>query len=159
MDEEECPRLLLSLLSIDLHCWPQSLRLRVICLCSKTPLEKTKLSFPSGINWRWLLDYGWGLVSASALGAHLVQSLCRQALCTTLPQSLWVSSYAHQSSCFLGVHPPLVHSSCLLFLKLPWAQAGFEGDTPLGLSILKSLTLFTVSGSGSLYLFPYHRII
>lgn len=33
---------------LTIYCWAHSLHLRVVCLPSETPLDKTKVAFPSG---------------------------------------------------------------------------------------------------------------
>lgn len=84
---------------------------------------------------------------------QLLDPICCRALqaSCSLPQSLWVhihiSPLVHRRPCSPDVCHPLYQSSCLLLLRLPWAQAGLEETPPLGLSIPKSLALFTLSGS------------
>lgn len=134
----------MSSLSADLHCWTHSLTLRVVYLGSKTPLQKTKQSFPSG--------YQLEIASGLQMGVCVLFSSYF---------SSWTPSAAELFRLCAHCLSPLVHRrpcspvSAISSNILPaYSSSGFpeprqhlKETPPLGLNIAKSLALFTLSGS------------
>lgn len=118
-----------------------------------SPCRKLNYHFHVAINWRSLLDYGWKLVSTSALGPHLLQS--SSGFMLTAPVS--VSSLTHQSFCAQkALLPGYLPSPLSIFLPAPPQASLSPGrpwrDTPFRVEYFKvprSLHIVWVS----LYLF------
>jgi hypothetical protein len=133
----------------------------MVCTPSETLLEKTNFSFMTGC----LLDIASGLGMWMCI--HLIQisagtlsglDLCRPCACCN---SLWVhkciSPAVSRRPCFLGVlHPHwLLHSlSPLLQSFLNPEGSDLMETSHLGLTVPRSLTLWSLPSCGSLYLFP-----
>lgn len=81
-----------------LFCWPSNVGtgltlLRVVCLPSKTPLEKTKFSIESVNKLEkvsWLRIEGMCPLFLSSLGPNLVKMLVAPAQATSVSASLYV---------------------------------------------------------------------